>query len=194
MKHFELKGTIREVGNKATVKAIRRNDLVPCNLYGQKMENVLFTVSAKDLKGLTHTPASHIVDLVLSDGKTYTAVVHELQFHPIDDVCLHVDFLKVSEDKPINITVPLNITGHAVGVQAGGKFVQLVRKLKVSGLMKDLPDQLDVDITPLQIGKSIVAGDLSYDNITITSPKDTIICTVKSTRQAAQATAEGAAE
>jgi len=189
MEHFELKGVERKVGNKATIKAFRRQGLVPCNLYGQGMENILFTVSAKDLRGLTHNPASYIVDLVI-DGKTYNAVIHELQFHPIDDVCLHVDFLKVSEDKPITIDVPVNITGHAAGVQAGGKFVQLVRKLKVSGLMKDLPDQLDVDITPLQIGKSIVAGDLNYDNIAITSPKSTIICSVKSTRQAVQAAAE----
>ena len=85
MKHFELKGQLRQVGNKAAIKAIRAQGLVPCNLYGLGMENVLFTVDAKELKGLTHTPASFIVDLVL-DGKKYTAVVHELQFHPLPSV------------------------------------------------------------------------------------------------------------
>ncbi|MBQ8462441.1 MAG: 50S ribosomal protein L25 [Bacteroidales bacterium] len=186
MKHFELKGQLRQVGNKAAIKAIRAQGLVPCNLYGLGLENVLFTVDAKDLKGLTHTPASYIVDLVL-DGKKYTAVVHELQFHPIEDVCLHVDFLQVNEEKPIAIKVPLNITGHAAGVQAGGKFVKNVRELRISALMKNLPDQLDVDITKLGIGENIVAGDLKYEDITILNPKSTIICGVKATRQSAQA-------
>lgn len=186
MKHFELKGQLRQVGNKATIKALRAQGLVPCNLYGQGIENVLFTVDAKELKGLTHTPASFIVDLVLGDKK-YTAVVHELQFHPIEDLCLHVDFLAVSEDKPIAIMVPLNITGHAAGVQAGGKFVKNVRELRISALMKDFPDQLDIDITKLGIGENIVAGDLQIENVTILSPKSTIICGVKATRQSAQA-------
>lgn len=186
MKHFELKGQLRQVGNKAAIKAIRAQGLVPCNLYGLGLENVLFTVDAKELKGLTHTPASYIVDLVL-DGKKYTAVVHELQFHPIEDVCLHVDFLQVNEEKPIAIKVPLNITGHAAGVQAGGKFVKNVRELRISALMKNLPDQLDVDITKLGIGENIVAGDLKYEDITILNPKSTIICGVKATRQSAQA-------
>ncbi len=186
MKHFELKGQLRQVGNKAAIKAIRAQGLVPCNLYGLGLENVLFTVDAKDLKGLTHTPASYIVDLVL-DGNKYTAVVHELQFHPIEDVCLHVDFLQVNEEKPIAIKVPLNITGHAAGVQAGGKFVKNVRELRISALMKNLPDQLDVDITKLGIGENIVAGDLKYEDITILNPKSTIICGVKATRQSAQA-------
>ena len=186
MKHFELKGQLRQVGNKAAIKAIRAQGLVPCNLYGLGLENVLFTADAKELKGLTHTPASYIVDLVL-DGNKYTAVVHELQFHPIEDVCLHVDFLQVNEEKPIAIKVPLNITGHAAGVQAGGKFVKNVRELRISALMKNLPDQLDVDITKLGIGENIVAGDLKYEDITILNPKSTIICGVKATRQSAQA-------
>lgn len=182
MKHFELSGKIREVSNKAAIKAFRAEGLVPCNLYGPGMKNVLFTVSAKDLDSLINTPASYIVDLSLSDGSKYTAVEHELQFHPVSDICLHADFLAVSEDKPIAMPVPLNITGHAVGVQAGGKFVKLQRELRVSALMKDLPDQLDIDITELGIGKRIVAGDLHYDNVQILTPKDVIICTVKATR------------
>lgn len=183
MKHFELKGQIRQAEGKAAIKALRKQGLVPCNLYGQGVANILFTVDAKELRALTHNPASYIVDLTLSDGKSYTAILHELQFHPIEDECLHVDFLAVTEDKPIAIKVPVNITGHAAGVQAGGKFCKSSRELRISALMKDLPDQLDVDITSLQIGKRIVAGDLQYDNITILSQKDTIICYVKATRQ-----------
>ena len=191
MKHFTLNGEIRQKGNKAVIKAFRRQGLVPCNLYGAGMDNILFTVSEKELKGLTHTPASYIVDLNL-DGKVYTAVAHEYQWHPVDDNCLHVDFLSVDEKKPIVIAVPLNITGHPVGVQAGGKLTQSARKLKVCALMKDRPDQLDIDVTPLELDKRMVAGDLQFEGLKIVSDKNTIICSVKTTRAMQQAAAEAA--
>lgn len=185
MKHFVLKGQVREVGNKAVIKEYRKQGLVPCNIYGSGVENILFTVTEKDLKGLTDTPASYIVDLELSNGQKYNAVIHELQYHPVKDNCLHADFLAVNEEKPISIMVPITITGHAAGVRAGGKFYKLVRELKVSALMKDLPDELVINIDKLQIGKRIVAGDLKYENVNVVSPKGTIICTVKSSRQIA---------
>ena len=197
MKHFEINGKVREVGNKAVVKAIRKQGLVPCNLYGQGMENVLFTVSDRDLQGITNTPASYIIDIKLDNGKTYMAVVHELQFHPVKDNCLHVDFLAVNEEKPITISVPIVVSGHPVGVQKGGKFVLVSRAIRVSALMKDLPDTLNVDVTKLDIEKRIVAGDIKLDNVTVVSPKDTIICTVKSTRnmsKVADENAEGSEE
>lgn len=185
MKHFVLKGQVREVGNKAVIKEYRKQGLVPCNIYGSGVENILFTVTEKDLKGLTDTPASYIVDLELSNGQKYNAVIHELQYHPVKDNCLHADFLAVNEEKPISIMVPITITGHAAGVRAGGKFYKLVRELKVSALMKNLPDELVINIDKLQIGKRIVAGDLKYENVNVVSPKGTIICTVKSSRQVA---------
>ena len=191
MKHFQLNGQIREKGNKAVIKAFRRQGLVPCNLYGAGVDNILFTVNEKELMGITHTPASYIVDLTLN-GKTYTAIAHEYQWHPVDDNCLHVDFLAVNEEKPIVISVPLNITGHPVGVQAGGKFTQVSRSLKVKALMKDLPDQLDVDVTPLNINERMVAGDLKFEGLQIVSDKNTIICSVKTTRAMQQAAAEAA--
>lgn len=187
MKHFVLKGQVREVGNKAVIKEYRKQGLVPCNIYGSGVENILFTVTEKDLKGLTDTPASYIVDLELNNGQKFNAVIHELQYHPVKDNCLHADFLAVNEEKPISIMVPITITGHAAGVRAGGKFFKLVRELKVSALMKDLPDELVINIDKLQIGKRIVAGDLKYENVNVVSPKGTIICTVKSSRQGAAA-------
>ena len=191
MKHFTLKGEIRQKGNKAVIKAFRRQGLVPCNLYGQGIDNILFTVVEKELKGITHTPASYIVDLDLG-GKIYTAVAHEYQWHPVDDNCLHVDFLAVSEDKPIAINVPLKLTGHPVGAQAGGKFTQSARFLKVSGLMKDLPDELEIDVTPLELDKRMVAGDVKVEGLQILSDKNTIICSVKTTRAMQQAAQEAA--
>ena len=191
MQHFELKGTTRKVGNKAVIKAFRREGLVPCNLYGLGMENVLFTVNAKELKALTDTPKSYIVDLVLDGAKkAQTAVLHELQWHPVTDACLHVDFLAVDEKKPIAISVPLVIEGHAKGVQQGGKFYQNVRSLKISALMKDLPDELTIDITSLGLDKRIKASDVQVKNVTVVSDKDTIICGVKTTRNVTAAASE----
>jgi len=190
MQHFELKGTTRQVGNKAVIKAFRREGLVPCNLYGLGMENVLFTVNAKELKALTDTPKSYIVDLVLDGAKkAQTAVLHELQWHPVTDACLHVDFLAVDEKKPIAISVPLVIEGHAKGVQQGGKFYQNARSIKVCALLKDLPDEVTVDITPLGLDKRIKAGDIQLKNVAVVSDKDTIICGVKTTRNVTAAAA-----
>ena len=190
MQHFELKGTTRKVGNKAVIKAFRREGLVPCNLYGLGMDNVLFTVNAKELKTLTDTPKSFIVDLILDGAKkAQTAVLHELQWHPVSDICLHVDFLAVNDKKPIAINVPLVIEGHAKGVQQGGKFYQNARSIKVSALMKDLPDEVTVNITDLGLDKRIKAGDIQLKNVAVVSDKDTIICGVKTTRNVTAAAA-----
>lgn len=191
MQHFELKGQLRQAGNKATIKAFRREGLVPCNLYGAGLQNILFTVNAKDLKGLTNTPYSFIVDLNL-DGTIYTAILHELQFHPVEDICLHVDFLAVTEEKPISISIPVKVAGHSKGVQLGGKFTQNSRSIRVSGLMKDLPDDVTVDISDLGLDKKIKAGDLSFPGLQILTDKDAVICSVRATRNSAAATEEAA--
>ncbi len=183
MQHFELKGQIREVGGKATIKTYRREGLVPCVLYGNGVDNTLFTVVEKELEVLICSPQSFIVDLNLGEKK-YTAVLHELQFHPVSDKCLHVDFFAVNETKPIVIDVPITISGHSKGVQLGGKFVQNARTLRISALMNDLPDNVNVDITDLEIAQKVKAGDLSYDKISIVSDKNTVICQVRPTRNA----------
>ena len=190
MKHIELNGQVRVAGNKAAVKAVRREGLVPCNIYGLGMENILFTIDAKDLKTITHTPNSYIIDLKLDDGRNGYAVLHEVQYHPVSDEALHADFLFVSEDKPVTIEVPVVVTGHSEGVKMGGKLLVSSRKLRVSAMMDKLPDVLEVDSTPLKIGKQIVAGDLNYDGVTIVSPKATIICSVRPTRATQQAKME----
>ena len=190
MKHIELKGQVREAGNKAAVKAVRRAGQVPCNIYGNGIENVLFTVDAQDLKTITHTPNSYIINLELSNGTTMYAVLHEVQYHPVSDEALHVDFIAVNEEKPITIEVPVLVTGHSEGVKMGGKLLVSSRKLRVSAMMNNLPDVLEVDSTHLMIGKQIVAGDLNYEGVTIVSPKATIICSVRPTRATQQAKME----
>ncbi len=190
MQTFELNGQTRQVGNKAVIKAFRKQGLVPCNLYGLGMENILFTVNAKELKALTNTPKSYIVNLVLDGGKPQTAILHELQWHPVTDECLHVDFLAVNQEKPIAISVPLVISGHAKGVQQGGKFYQNARSIRVCALMKDLPDEVTVDISGLGLDKRIKAGDIQLDKVAVVSDKDMIICGVKTTRNVTAAAAE----
>ena len=193
MKHIELKGQLREAGNKAAVKAVRRAGQVPCNIYGLGIENILFTIDAQDLKSITHTPNSYIVDLDLSNGSKMYAVLHEVQYHPVSDEALHVDFLAVSEEKPVTIEVPVKVVGHSEGVKMGGKLLVSSRKLRVSAMMNNLPDLLEVDSTHLMIGKQIVAGDLNYEGVTIVSPKATIICSVRPTRATQQAKMEAQA-
>ena len=190
MKHIELKGQVREAGNKAAVKAVRRAGQVPCNIYGLGIENILFTIDAQDLKTITHTPNSYIIDLELNDGKKLYAVLHEVQYHPVTDEALHVDFLAVCEEKPVTIEVPVIVTGHSEGVKMGGKLLVSSRKLRVSAMMNKLPDVLEVDSTHLMIGKQIVAGDLNFDGVTIVSPRATIICSVRPTRATQQAKME----
>ena len=192
MKHISLDGTIRQDEGKAAVKAIRKAGLVPCNIYGPGMDNILFTVDAKALKALTNTPNSYIVDLKLSDGKKITGVLHEAQWHPVTDEALHIDFLAVNPGKPVVIDVPVKVTGHSEGVKLGGKLYVAVRKLRVSALMDKLPDFIEVDTTHLQIGKQIVAGDITLDGVNIVSPKGTIICSVLATRASQQGAAAAA--
>ena len=124
------------------------------------------------------------------DGKTYPAVLHELQFHPVKDNCLHVDFLSVDEKKPIAISVPIVITGHAIGVQKGGKFVQSARAIRISALMKNLPDEVTIDISDLDLDKRIKAGDVKLEGVSVLTDKDTVICGVKTTRNTAPVATE----
>jgi large subunit ribosomal protein L25 len=192
MKHLNLQGKLRATGKKADVKSVRREERVPCVIYGNGMENVLFSVGAKELAVLTDTPFSHIIDLDI-EGNKYLAKLQDIQWHPVTDKAIHVDFIALAEDKPVTISVPVKIVGNSEGVKQGGKLFVSSRKLKVSGLMENLPDELEVDITPMGIGSQIFAKDLHYDNIQIVSPKGTLVCAVRATRASAAA-ATAAAE
>ena len=164
---------------------------MPCVLYGSKQENIHFSVNEKELLGIMNTPYSFIIELVI-EGKKYLSVYHAAQFHPLTDVPLHVDFLAITEDKPVSINVPIVIVGNSEGVRQGGKLIVNTRKIKLSAMINKLPDNVEVDITELGLGKTILAGDLNYDNIQILTPKTTIICAVKMTRAAIGAAAAAA--
>ena len=193
MKTFHLQGLSRTISNKQATKTLRREDRVPCVLYGENIkENVLFSVDKKELGQIIYTPFSYIIELEI-DGKKYLATFHSSQYHPVTDEPLHIDFLSIVEGKPVTISVPVILFGNSDGVKQGGKLQQSTRKLKVSGMIDKLPDSLDVDVTNLKLGKNIVAGDLSYGDVQILAPKNTIICSAKMTRAAIGAAAAAAA-
>ncbi|MDR3132519.1 MAG: 50S ribosomal protein L25/general stress protein Ctc [Prevotellaceae bacterium] len=192
MKTIDLKGTARKDLKKSAVKALRRNEQVPCVVYGNGSENIHFTVDEKELKHLVYTPNAYLVNLGI-DGKVSQAVMREIQFHPVTDKILHIDFYAVDMAKPLAMDIPVAISGNSEGVRAGGKLHIITRKVKVSALPNDLPDTLPVDITNLALGKTITAGDLSFDKVNIITPKTTIICAVKLTRAVAASTETTAA-
>lgn len=191
MKTFDIKGSKRECGGKKAAKELRRSGLIPCIVYGGEKE-IAFSVPEVDFRGLVYTPNVYIVNLTV-DGEAMQAVLKDIQFHPISGNILHVDFLQISDNKPVTIGVPLKIVGHSEGVKAGGKLQVEMRKLNVKGLPANLPDILEVDITSLGLGQVIKVGSLSYENLEILNAKSAVVAAVKSTRAAVSAAAAAAA-
>jgi large subunit ribosomal protein L25 len=183
MQVFELKGEIRqEVGKKAT-KALRVNEKVPCVMYGGGGDNVHFSATERDLRKLLYTPHVYLIKLHLGET-VYDAVMRDIQFHPVTDKPLHIDFYQTFEDKPVVLEVPVKTEGFAEGVQAGGKLNMTTRKLKVKALPKDIPDELVFNVEKLGVGKSIKVKDVSYENLEIMNAKSVVIVQVKLTRAA----------
>ena len=194
MKEVDLKGTKRtETGKKAT-KLLRKEGLVPCNVYGEKKgenglpEALSFAVSMRDLRKIVYTPHIYVVNLVI-DGESHTAVMKELQFHPVTDQVLHVDFYEVNDQKPITIGIPVKLNGLAQGVRDGGRINLSIRKINVTAPYQVIPEHLDIDVTSLQLGKSIKVGDLSFEGLELATPADVIVCSVKATRASSSAAA-----
>ena len=197
MKSIEIKGSLRtETGKKAT-RDLRKNNSVPCVLYGlNKDENgnqvaTHFTVTNDGLRNLVYTPHIYVVDLNI-DGKIVTAIMKDIQFHPVTDNILHVDFLKIDESNPIVMEVPVKLEGLAEGVKAGGKLALQVRKLKVKALYNLIPERLVIDVTNLGLGKTIKVGELNYEGLQILNAKEAVVCAVKLTRAARGAQAAAA--
>ena len=198
MKSIEIKCSLRtDIGKKAT-RELRKNNGVPCVLYGvKKDENGLpvathFYVPTEGLRKLVYTPNIYLVNLDI-DGTVVTAIMKDLQFHPVTDAILHVDFLQVEENKAIAMEVPVQLEGLAEGVRAGGKLALQIRKLKVKALYNAIPERLVIDVTPLGLGKTIKVGELGYEGLELLNAKDAVVCAVKLTRAARGAQAAQAA-
>ena len=197
MKQISINGTARTVLGKKAAKAIRNSGNVPCVLYGEKKdangqpEAIHFSVSEKEINKLIYTPHIYLVDINI-DGEDHKGILKEVQFHPVKDNVLHVDFLEVHAEKPIVMGVPIAPQGLAEGVRAGGRLITMVRKLNVKALYSAIPEKLNIDVTALQLGKSIKVGDLHFENLELVTPKEVIVCTVKMTRAAMGAAAAAA--
>lgn len=182
MKTFKLEGTLREgLGKKAT-KALRSSELVPCVLYGGK-ENVHFQVKVADLRNLIYTPNVYIVELTIG-GKKTNAVMKEIQFHPVKDNILHIDFFEIVDNKPVAIEVPVKLEGLSVGVRAGGKLTLDTRKLKVKGQYDKIPDTLVINVETLELGKTIQVKSLSFDGVELLNAPNTVVASCRLTRAA----------
>ena len=188
MKEFQLNGTKRADFGKKAAKLLRKQELIPCNLYGNG-ENVTFSVALADVRKLIYTPDTMVVDLAV-DGKKTKAVVKELQFHPVTEALLHIDFLEITDKKPVTVEIPVQLTGHAEGVKAGGKLALGMRKLKVKGLYPKFPDRMVIDVTSLGLGKKIQVADLHFEGLEMMNAKNMIVAQVKATRASAAAAKE----
>jgi large subunit ribosomal protein L25 len=182
MKTFQLEGSKRESTGKKTAKTYRKESLIPCVLYGGE-EGINFIVEKEGIRKLIYTPEVYIVHLTI-DQKEYSAILKEIQFHPVTDALLHVDFFQIREDKPVVIEIPVALEGLAEGVKAGGKLSLEMRKLKVKGLYPNFPEKLVVNIENLGLGKTIQVGQLAFDSLEILNAKDNVVAAVKLTRAA----------
>lgn len=192
MKTIEINGSLRTELGKKSSKQIRKQGAVPCVIYG-KEGNVHFSAEELSFKNLIYTHEAHLVK-ILADGKEFNAVIKDIQFHPVSDRILHIDFIHISDDKPVVINIPVTVSGTSAGVLAGGKLVIKKRNLKVKGLPKDLPEELPIDITKLKIHDSVKVGDLAFDRIELLDPKKDMVVGIATSRVAQKTDEEIAAE
>ena len=194
MKEFSVSGQKRATTGKKAAKELRKEGLVPCNLYGEKKgenglpEALAFAIPAAQLRKVVYTPHVYVVNLTI-DGEPHKAVMKELQFHPTTDALLHIDFYEVNEEKPITIGIPVKLTGHAQGVRDGGRLSQAVRQLNVTAPYKQIPETLEIDVTNLKLGKAIKVAELNFDGLEIATPAQVVVCSVKATRASRAAAA-----
>lgn len=182
MKSITIQGTKRENVGKKSTKALRDAELVPCVVYGGK-ETLNFSAEEKSFKDLVYTPEAHTVNLEI-EGQKIPAVLQDIQFHPLTDKILHVDFYQLSDDKPVMMEVPVRLTGRARGVVAGGVLRNPFRKLKVKALPGNLPDEVVVDITPLKIGMKLYVGDIKAEKFSFVHPDNAVVVAVRMARTA----------
>jgi len=181
MKSITINGSQREsVGKKAT-KALRNAGQVPCVLYGGD-KPVHFSAEEFAFKNLVYTPNAHTVVISLENGKTYNAILQDIQFNPVTDKIMHIDFYQLYEDKEITMNIPLSFVGNSRGVKNGGVLRKNKRNLRIKALPANLPDFIEVDITPLKIGGKLYITTLNNDAYKFMHPDNTVVCQVRRSR------------
>ena len=193
MKTFQLEGKSREIiarsaDQKRALKAMRQNNEIPAVLYGGE-KVVHFAITNDAVRKLIYTPVIFVVELTI-DGQTQMAIMKEIQFHPVTDKILHIDFMAVSLDKPVEIEVPVALTGHAEGVKAGGKLTLQMRKLRVKAAYDQIPEKLVINVDNLGLGKTMQVGALHFEGLEIMNAKNAVVCAVQLTRAARGAQAK----
>jgi large subunit ribosomal protein L25 len=184
MKTISLSGVKRNALGKKDTSVLRREGKVPCVLYGGK-EAIQFSAIEKDFKSIVYTPDVHLVKLDVG-GKQAEAVLKDIQYHPITDSILHVDFLEVLPDKPIVMEIPIRFIGTSVGVKEGGKMLKKLTKAKVKGLISKLPGSIDINVESLKIGGYVRIKDIVLDGVTLLHEPNVTIVSVKVTREVAE--------
>ena len=192
MKSVSISGSLRENVGKKDARAQRSQGMIPCVIYGGK-DQKMFVVDEREFKNLLYTPEVRYAELNIN-GDVRKAIVQETQFHAITDKLMHVDFLEVVDGKPITIDLPLKITGTSPGVLKGGLLKKRVRKLKVRGLLENIPEEIMADISNLEINDMTKIGDIHIDNLEIVDNPNKVILQVVPTRGSAAATTEEATE
>lgn len=184
MKKVSLSGSQRENVGKKDAAALRRANRVPAVLYGGKTQTH-FHISINDANKLYHTPDVYLVDIEV-EGKKTQAIIQELQIHPVTDVINHIDFLEVTDDKPVKVKLPLNLKGFSIGVRNGGKLRQHFRRVTCVGLLADMPECVEIDITEMKIGSKARISELSVPGVTFLDAPNSVVVAVQMSRGASE--------
>ncbi|BBA17083.1 50S ribosomal protein L25 [Blattabacterium cuenoti] len=181
MKYVNIYGNKREIGKKAS-RLIRLSGKVPCILYGKNI-NIPFSTSLESLKKIIYTSEIYVVILKIEDfDKSIKTIRKEIQFDPVNDKILHVDFYEIDQYKPILLEIPVKTVGRPIGVEKGGEFYSFIRKLKIKANLCDIPIHIEINISSLDIGDRIIVENLYNDKYTILAPPHTLIARVKNSR------------
>lgn len=180
MKTVSLSGSLRENVGKKDAKKNRREGFIPSVLYGGK-EQKHFSLPNKELKKTIWNPDVFVYNLTI-DGKEHQAIVQDIQFHPVTDKLLHIDFLEVFDDKPFTVTLPVKALGTAPGLQKGGKLYLNRRKLQVKGLLNDMPATIELDVSAMDVNDVIKVKEIDNDKLTFLDPSNSVVIAIKSAR------------
>lgn len=193
MKTFQLEGKSREIASrsadqKRALKVMRKEKEIPAVLYGGE-QLIHFTVTQSAVRTLVYTPNIYAVELAI-DGVKHMAIMKEIQFQPVTDEIIHIDFLEVNDKKPVVMEVPVVLEGHAEGVKAGGKLTLQMRKLKVKAVYTEIPERLVINVEHLGLGKTMQVGALHFEGLELMNAKNAVVCAVQLTRAARGAQAK----
>lgn len=182
MKEVSLSGSVRSNVGKKDAKAVRNSGNVPCVVYGSGSQTH-FSVKHVDMEKLIYTPNVYIINIDI-DGNSVKTVIQDIQFHPVTDKIVHIDFIELQDDKKVKVNVPVTLTGRSIGVLNGGKLSQVFRRVKVYAIPADLPDSIEIDITNIRIGQAIRVRDVETKGYEILNAPSAVICSVKMARGA----------